>query len=471
MSNLKGSGVGAMADKKPHGHGRSASLGEAVTSPPRRDTAASKAAAPTGPAKKDGEAGGGGGAPANTKEVHLLALKVMRLTRPRLMRTAPVPHDPADFGAGELAAALENDAETLADLPAFGLGEVCTLPQSFGSIFLGEIFSCYLSLNNESTETCTDVMVTAELQTGNDRTQITPAGADADKVSLAPGHSYDTVQCSEVKEPGTHLLVCNVNYRNPEGEKKYFRKFFKFVVYKPLDIKTVTYNSGGEIFLEAQVKNITQAPMFFEKVKLHPSPTFCAADLNVVDGDAEGDAGPALTTFTSNRYLKPHDVQQHLYRLTPREPSLAAKASLAVEVGKLEIVWRTNLGELGRLQTNMLPRTPLPVAPLEVEAVQMPAEARTAEVFTIAVKITNKGTQALELYLREVPEKAGRIHFAGTANQALGVLAPGQQIGLPLPFVSSGTGLLAIRGLALYDKSSNRQFEIMSLPLVFVSSQ
>jgi hypothetical protein len=48
-------------------------------------------------------------------------------------------------------------------------------------------------------------MVAAELQTGNDRTQITPTGADATKVVLKPGGSYDTVQCSEVKEPGTHL--------------------------------------------------------------------------------------------------------------------------------------------------------------------------------------------------------------------------------------------------------------------------
>lgn len=54
--------------------------------------------------------------------------------------------------------------------------------------------------------------------------------------------------------------MCNVNYRTPEGDKKFFRKFFKFVVYKPLDIKTVTYNSGGEVFLEAQVHDETVTP-------------------------------------------------------------------------------------------------------------------------------------------------------------------------------------------------------------------
>eukprot|EP00038_Savillea_parva_P022607 m.38076 g.38076 ORF g.38076 m.38076 type:complete len:459 (-) comp5613_c0_seq1:102-1478(-) len=433
----------------------------ANASPARKELGHARAASSGAAIKPAGSETAG----RSAKEAHLLALKVMRLTKPQMVRTAPVPHDPLDFGSQDLAATLVADQGVLADMPSFGLGEVCTLPQSFGSIFLGEVFSCYLSLHNESEETCTDVMVTAELQTGNDRTPITPTGSEAEKVSLDAGESYDTVQCSEVKEPGTHLLVCNVNYRNLEGEKKYFRKFFKFVVYKPLDIKTVTYNSGGEIFLEAQVKNITQAPMFFEKVEFHPAPVFQMFDLNQLDGDAE------KTTFTSTRYLKPHDVQQHLYRLLPREANLESKANLAAEVGKLEIVWRTNLGELGRLQTNMLPRTPLPVTPLEIEAVQMQAEVRAAEIFQIVVRITNKGTTPVDLFLRESPEKADRVHFAGVANKALGILTPGQQIGLPVQFVPSGTGLLPIRGLALYDKIAGRLYDILSLPHVFVTSE
>eukprot|EP00035_Acanthoeca_spectabilis_P036467 m.39723 g.39723 ORF g.39723 m.39723 type:complete len:465 (-) comp7994_c0_seq2:42-1436(-) len=459
------------------GHSRSSSgvsggAAAAAVSPVRRDSSSTgpPARAAGAAVKKDGEGATAAAPQASAKEVHLLALKVMRLTKPLLVRTNPVPFEPADLA--ELGQTMGQDPGVLADLPPFGLGEVCILPQSFGSIFLGEMFSCYLSLHNESKENCTDVMVTAELQTGNDRTPITPTGADAEKVSLEPDESYDTVQCSEVKEPGTHLLVCNVNYRNPEGEKKYFRKFFKFVVYKPLDIKTVTYNSGGEIFLEAQVKNITQTPMFFEKVEFHPAPVFQSFDLSIIDGDGDGDGeGPPLTTFTSNRYLKPHDVRQHLYRLVPREPGVVAKASLASDVGKLEIVWRTNLGELGRLQTNMLPRTPLPVTPLEIEAVQVPAQVRAAEIFPVVVRVANKGAQNVDLFLREIPEKADKVHFAGTANRALGVLAKGQEIGVPLHFVASGTGLLAIRGLGLYDRVANRLYDVLSLPHVFVTSE
>ncbi len=37
-------------------------------------------------------------------------------------------------------------------------------------------------------------------------------------------------------------LVCTVNYVKHDGEKKYFRKFFKFQVMNPISIKTQTHD-------------------------------------------------------------------------------------------------------------------------------------------------------------------------------------------------------------------------------------
>ena len=74
----------------------------------------------------------------------------------------------------------------------------------------------------------------------------------------------------QVKELGTHILVCEVSYNSPNAgsDKLSFRKFFKFQVtqetnirfyhidqvMKPLDVKTKFYNAeSDEVFLEAQV--------------------------------------------------------------------------------------------------------------------------------------------------------------------------------------------------------------------------
>lgn len=50
-------------------------------------------------------------------------------------------------------------------------------------------------------------------------------------------------------------LVCEVHYTTPAGFEESFRKFFKFQVLKPLDVKTKFYNAEtDEVYLEAQVR-------------------------------------------------------------------------------------------------------------------------------------------------------------------------------------------------------------------------
>ena len=104
------------------------------------------------------------------------------------------------------------------------------------------------------------------------------------------GGSIDNVLSHEVKELGTHILVCEVSYSAPGKSKLNFRKFFKFNVMKPLDVKTKFYNAESEdvflgkrynlvisferiwiqmcifMILEAQVQNVTAGPLCLEKV-------------------------------------------------------------------------------------------------------------------------------------------------------------------------------------------------------------
>ena len=64
---------------------------------------------------------------------------------------------------------------------------------------------------------------------------------------LHSGDSIDQVLSHEVKELGTHILVCEVSYSAPGKSKMNFRKFFKFNVMKPLDVKTKFYNAEVSI--------------------------------------------------------------------------------------------------------------------------------------------------------------------------------------------------------------------------------
>lgn len=55
--------------------------------------------------------------------------------------------------------------------------------------------------------------------------------------------------------------MCEVHYTTPAGLQESFRKFFKFQVLKPLDVKTKFYNAEtDEVYLEAQVMTLYGAP-------------------------------------------------------------------------------------------------------------------------------------------------------------------------------------------------------------------
>lgn len=62
--------------------------------------------------------------------------------------------------------------------------------------------------------------------------------------------------------------------------------------------------------------------------------------------------------FGNITLLHPQSISQYLYCLSPNDKLISDVKSLsgATNIGKLDIVWRSNLGEKGRLQTSQLQR-------------------------------------------------------------------------------------------------------------------
>lgn len=275
----------------------------------------------------------------------------MRLTRPTLISPQIVTSEQKDLPQNTFNQMLENDSSTVKDSETIAAGQFMLLPQSFGNIYLGETFSSYVCVYNCTTHPVTSVSVKADLQSNASRISL-PIHANKEiPVTLNPNDTLDDVIHHEVKEVGTHILVCEVHYLTPAGLNQSFRKFFKFQVVKPLDVKTKFYNAEtDEIFLEAQIQNITAGPICLEKVELESSELYSVNSLNLLPNGE--------SVFTAKNMLQPQNSCQFLYCVKPI-PSIAndPKAlKLANNIGKLDIVWRSNLGERGRLQTSQLQR-------------------------------------------------------------------------------------------------------------------
>ncbi|KAI8824058.1 uncharacterized protein EV422DRAFT_493224 [Fimicolochytrium jonesii] len=471
----------------------------------------------------------------NAGPPHLLSLKVMRLSRPAFVQTNPIPFDDSDPslpGHPGLADLLHLDspvaqtptrsqqAPDSVNLRDFGLSDLLALPPSFGNIYLGETFSSYLCINNESQAATQDVGIKAELQTGSQRFTLTDTVASTTprasisltdrsgtstptRVPLLPTQSAEFVIQHEIKELGVHILVCSVHYSTPAGEKRFFRKFYKFQVLNPLAVKTkVNSLPDGKVFLEAQVQNMAAEPMFLERMRFDPSDLFVYTDLNsIIPRGSESDssspttlthvspseplgvlntnitrpnptpANPAQTvgaTEEGSIYLNPQDIRQYLYMLNPKKPHDPV-ARTSPTLGKLDIMWRTHLGQTGRLQTSQLSRKVPPTDPYEMAVVSVPDRIVAEQPFSMTCRVYNNlVSETLRLTLSGIKANMSSILLMGASERAFGNVPPLEHVDVTLQFFPLLAGLHKVSGFRLSEMVSGTSKDINHLTDLFV---
>ncbi|KAL5490077.1 hypothetical protein ACEPAI_4910 [Sanghuangporus weigelae] len=345
---------------------------------------------------------------------HPLSLKVMRVSRPSLAaHWQPFFSSSSSFSAHSTSSPLSlQGAEPLAGHPKTlrdltNASNVLTLPASFGAIQLGETFSCVLSVNNEVDIPVDSVRARVEMQTATTKVVLAEiaagtvdeeaGGADG---TLGAGDSLELSVSTEIKELGQHVLGCAVTYRTPPGMRpatsgsdntgdpfmQTFRKFYKFMVTNPLSVKSkvhvpksptalLSQNERDKVFLEVHIQNLTQGPLWFEKIRLEPVEGWNVVDANVLFSSPPEKSETVGTSrrsiFSENMALMPpQDMRQYIYILTPKLTPRTASVSVppapgtVVPLGRLDISWRSPMGEPGRLLTSVLSRRiPLPAPP------------------------------------------------------------------------------------------------------------
>jgi len=430
-----------------------------------------------------------GSAPPSKDKDQLLVLKVMRLTRPSFFPTIPLPTDSRDIAGDTLKTLMQSDIGSNPQAVPMAIGSLLVLPQNFGNIFLGETFSSYISVHNDSAVTVTDVIVKVELQTSSQRQTLIGINSNKSAETLESSKSIDDVINHEVKELGTHILVCAVSYSNPQGESLYFRKFFKFQVLKPLDVKTKFYNADSDdVYLEAQIQNTTFQPIHMEKVNLEASDLYDAVELTVPE---EGLGKKAAGRGNNMNHL---DTRQYLYCLSPKKEMLEDNLLRGVtNIGKLDIVWKTNMGEKGRLQTSQLQRMAPGCGDVRVTVDAVPDVVYMNVVFTLCLVVSNCSDRTMDLMLvlqndRQTrtgpgtsPPPVSEDHtvtipnttspplvWTGISNRHFGKLSPKSTLNLELSLIPRVPGLHAISGLRLIDTFLKRTYEHDEIAQVLV---
>ncbi|RVX08491.1 Trafficking protein particle complex subunit 13 [Vitis vinifera] len=325
---------------------------------------------------------------------HSLAFRVMRLCRPSFHVDNPLRLDPADLLAGE---DIFDDPLAASDLPrllhnhtlksndsdltyrtrfllndpsdAMGLSGLLVLPQSFGAIYLGETFCSYISINNSSNFEVRDVVIKAEIQTEKQRILLLDTSKSPVE-SIRAGGRYDFIVEHDVKELGAHTAL----YNDGDGERKYLPQFFKFVVANPLSVKTKVRIVKDNTFLEACIENHTKSNLYMDQVEFEPSQHWTATVLKAGEGLSDNDS-PTREIFKQPILIRSGGgIQNYLYQLKlSSQGSAQMKVDGSNVLGKLQITWRTNLGEPGRLQTQQILGSPITRKEIELQVMEVPS--------------------------------------------------------------------------------------------------
>lgn len=309
---------------------------------------------------------------------------ICRLARPSLALQHPLPRE-NDIGISPVAALAYPSKSSDQD---FILSANLSLPPSFGSAYVGEMFACALCANNELPEGITksipSIRILAEMQTPSQAVplQLQSSPGDEERHTCEPGNPLQKIISFDLKEEGNHVLAVNLSYTETlsgvgqatSGKVRSFRKLYQFLAQPCLSVRTkatalpsveVADKSLGpygrstltRFALEAQLENVSDGTIVLEEAKLRPKAPFRSTSLNW-DAEVGGENAKAASTPV----LCPRDVLQVAYLVEQgrgvSEGLEELKASLKQDgramLGQLAISWRGNMGEVGSLSTGSL---------------------------------------------------------------------------------------------------------------------
>lgn len=110
----------------------------------------------------------------------------------------------------------------------------------------------------------------------------------------------------------------------------------------------------GKVFLEVHIQNMMQDPMWIERMDFECADGWNALDANRIRGSTPSETVPLFSGSMS--LFQPHTVRQYTYILSPTTvPTffVPPQSGSSVPLGRLDISWRTQFGEPGRLLTSV----------------------------------------------------------------------------------------------------------------------
>lgn len=264
-----------------------------------------------------------------------------------------------------------------------------------------------------------------------------------------------------------------LHYNDGDGERKYLPQFFKFIVANPLSVRTKVRVIKETTFLEACIENHTKSNLFMDQVDFEPAQYYSATTL-------KGDGHHSEKDSSAREIFKPPilirsggGIYNYLYQLkSSSDGSVQTKVEGSNVLGKLQITWRTNLGEPGRLQTQQILGTPTTKKEIELQVIEVPSIINLQRPFKLKLNLTNQSERNLgpfEVSLSQNGSSGERVVVInGLQTRVLSQVEALGSTDFHLNLVATKPGIQRITGITVFDTKEMKSYEPLPDLEIFV---
>jgi len=392
-----------------------------------------------------------------SEEEQVLALKVMRLYKPR----APEP----TLGLGI----------HMLDLRSWICGNsgVLLLPGSFGKIYIGQVFACYVSVchSGPSDQVVRNVAIRADLEVEKERTTILDRRESSRKPEDPPfgtkaevqsGDMIDLVIEKELLGMGMHTLRVNVEFDSAvaPGTRRAIRKHYKFEVDKPLSFWCKFHKipaqpaddalGARKLLAQVTIKNLTGGDLLVPELEMVPdSSNWKATRLCNDETKSANFAWEKLPTV-----LASNAVQDFLF-IVEVDESMTSRMMPGDRIARIVTRWRTEFSEQGRLMSQPLIWKQAPLSGVHVSVLQPEQPLQVGVLSSLSFTVTNALEEPLPARLRILEDAERNFVVSGPTEFSIGsVPSKGSNHGkIDVMPLRSGLHKFA-RLLQIYDEES-----------------
>ncbi|KAJ2503149.1 hypothetical protein GGI11_007659, partial [Coemansia sp. RSA 2049] len=145
----------------------------------------------------------------------------------------------------------------------------------------------------------------------------------------------------------------------------------------------------------------------------------------------------------------------------------------ASALGKLDILWRSAFGSVGRLQTSQLLRKSPGMFLIEIEEALVHGKEKNTvlleEPFVVRVRVRNVSERKMQLSSVLQTQKHPMVISCGAVQRSLGSMDVGETKELSIEYVSLAPGVQRIGAMVLSDSLSGYARDVGHLLDVFVT--